>query len=150
MLLACSSCTSPSSSIFQQLLPQLLCTVSNNIQNSLLLEYVRGFLEPFEPDSCVDAFEIFRNISRAPDHIRAPRLDPGHLDTQLGIYSPARAAWSRFRTRHHIFNSANGPLDLPAYNNPRKPLISLTNISERTIRDTYTLMTHLICYALKI
>ena len=91
-LLACSSSTNPSSSIFQQLLPQLLCTVSNSIQNSLLLAYVRGFLEPSGPESRTDASGTFRNISRAPDHVRALFLYPDHPDTQLGTSSPASAA----------------------------------------------------------
>ena len=135
-LLAFSSCTSPSSSRLQQLLPQLLCTVSSSIQNSLLLAYVRGFLEPFGPESRADASETFRNISRAPDHVRAPFLDPNIPDTQLGISSPASVDWPRFRTRHPCLDSAGSPLDSPAYRNPWKPPVSLPNVSGRAVRDT--------------
>ena len=50
--------------------------------------------------------------------------------------TPASADWSRFRTRHSIFDSAGDPFDSSAYRNPRKPSISLPNVSKRAVRDT--------------
>ena len=116
--------------------PATTPAVSSSFQTSLLLAYVRGFLEPSEPEFRADASGTFQNISRAPDHVRAPFLDPEHPDTQLGICSPASAAWPRFCTRYLEVVSAGGPLDSPAYRDPRKPPVSLPNVSGRTVRDT--------------
>ena len=112
------------------------CTVSNSFQNSLLLAYVRGFLEPSGPESRADASGTFRNIFRAPDHVRATFLDIDHPDTQLGICSPASADWSRFRIRHYDLISAGDPLDSPTYRDLQKPPVSLPNVFGRAVRDT--------------
>ena len=88
--------------------PAQVPAFSSSFQNSLLLAYVRGFLEPSGPESCADASGTFQNISRASDHVRTPFLDPEHPDTQPGICSPASAAWPQFRIRHPDLDSFGG------------------------------------------
>ena len=105
--------------------PAQVPAFSSSFQNSLLLAYVRGFLEPSKPESCADASRTFQNISRASDHVRTPFLDPEHPDTQPEICSPANAAWPQFRIRHPDLDSFGG---LPT----RPRMGTLGNLPRRT------------------
>ena len=138
-------CTAQLSSTLQQLLvcssrPAQVSAFSSSFQNSLLLAYVRGFLEPSGPESCADASRTFQNISRASDHVRTPFLDPEHPDMQSGTCSPANAAWPQFRIRHPDLDSFDCPPDSPTYGDPWKPFTSHPNMSARAIRDMCRLL----------
>ena len=93
--------------------PAQVPAFSSSFQNSLLLVYVRGFLEPSEPESCADAFGTFRNIFRASGHVRTPFLNLEHPDTQPEICSPASTSWPYFRIRHPDLGSFGGPPTRP-------------------------------------
>ena len=88
-------------------------THSSSFQNSLLLAYVRGFLELFVSESCTDASGTFQNISQASGHVRTPFLNPEHPDTQPGTCSPANAACPYFRIRHPDLGSFGGSPTCP-------------------------------------
>ena len=81
--------------------PAQVLAFSSSFQNSLLLAYVRGFLEPSGPESCADA-------SETSGHVRTPFLDLEHPDTQPGICSPASATWPQFCIRHLDLDSFGG------------------------------------------
>ena len=93
--------------------PAQVPAFSSSFQNSLLLAYVRSFLEPFGPESCADASGTSQNIYRASDHVRTPFLDLEYPDTQPGICSPASAAWPYFDIRHPDLGSFGGPPTRP-------------------------------------
>ena len=68
--------------------PAQVPAFSSRFQNSLLLAYVQGFLEPSGLESCADASGTFRNIFRASGHVRTPFLDLEHPIRNPGSVHP--------------------------------------------------------------